>query len=126
LPSARGAAMLLASIGHGGSGSVAQAALLRQLANVIKALHDARQAAGDAQRAAEIANVVRTQLVSVSAGLPRDRDRPAARHPDADAAQIAAPGPTAATRTSVAASGVTPPASQPPGPAPAKRTDVER
>ena len=92
LPSARGAAMLLASIAHGGSGTVAQAALLRQLANVAKALHDAHQACGDAQRAAQIADVVRTQLATVSAGLPRDEAPPPHTHPDAEAARIAGQG----------------------------------
>lgn len=92
LPSARGAALLLASVAHGGTGTVAQAALLRQLANVVKALHDAHQAAGDAQRAAEIARVVRSQLVTVSAALPRDRADEADVDAAAHAARVAAQG----------------------------------
>jgi hypothetical protein len=70
VPSAKGAALLLASVGHGGTGTVAQAALLVQLANTAKALHDAHRAGGDARRAAEIARVVRAQLAAVSAALP--------------------------------------------------------
>lgn len=70
LPSARGAALLLASAARGGRGPVAEAVLLRQLANTAKALHDAHQAAGDARRAEAIAHTVRTQLAAVSARLP--------------------------------------------------------
>jgi hypothetical protein len=70
LPSARGAALLLASVAHGGTGTVAQAVLLRQLANTAKALHDAHAATGQADRAAEIAATVRAQLATVTAALP--------------------------------------------------------
>jgi len=70
LPSARGAAFLLASVGAGGKGTIAQTVLLRQLANTVKALHDARAAAGDAQRAAEIRDVVMQRLSAVHAALP--------------------------------------------------------
>jgi len=94
VPSARGAALLLASAARGGSGPVAQAVLLRQLANLAKALHDMHRAAGDAQRAAEIEQAVRGQLVLVSdrlsdAQLPADRtgDRQAQ-----EAAQVAGQG----------------------------------
>ncbi|MGI8412388.1 MAG: relaxase/mobilization nuclease domain-containing protein [Solirubrobacteraceae bacterium] len=66
VPSARGAALLLASAARGGSGPVAQAVLLRQLANLAKALYDMHRAAGDAQRAGEIELAVREQLVLVS------------------------------------------------------------
>lgn len=69
-PSARGAALLCASIGHGGQGTVAQAVLLRQLMNTTRALHDAHRAAGEARRAAEIASVARSELASVAAALP--------------------------------------------------------
>jgi hypothetical protein len=70
MPSAKGAALLLASVAHGGTGTVAQAVLLRQLANTAKALHDAHRAAGDARRAAEIARAVRAELATVGASLP--------------------------------------------------------
>ena len=58
-PSARGAALLLSSIAHGGTGTVAEAALLRQLAKTVEALRDAHVAAGDAQRAAQVTAVAR-------------------------------------------------------------------
>ena len=70
LPSARGASLLLASIAHGGVGTVAQAVLLRQLSNTIKAVYDAHQAAGQARRAAEIMGGLRANLRTVRAGLP--------------------------------------------------------
>jgi hypothetical protein len=70
LPSARGAALLLASVAAGGQGTIAQTVLLRQLANTVKALHDARAAAGDAQRAAEIRDVVMQRLSAVHDALP--------------------------------------------------------
>ena len=70
MPSAKGAALLLSSIAHGGTGTVAQAVLLRQLANTAKALHDAHRAAGEARRAAESARAVRTELATVGASLP--------------------------------------------------------
>ncbi|MFC3690485.1 relaxase, partial [Aquipuribacter hungaricus] len=66
----KGAALLLSSIAQGGKGTVAQAVLLRQLANMAKAIHDAHQAAGEAGRAAQIAAAVRTQLRSLEASLP--------------------------------------------------------
>ena len=67
--------MLLSSVARGGTGTVAQAVLLRQLANLAKALHDAHVAVGEAQTAERLAGVVRAQLVAVAA----------------DAAQAAAP-----------------------------------
>lgn len=70
LPSARGAALLLASAASGGRGRMAEAILFRQLANTARAIHDAHRAAGEAQRAAQIAAVVRDQLVAVNEALP--------------------------------------------------------
>jgi len=69
-PSARGAALLLASAAHGGRGPVAEAVLLRQLTNMARALHDAHLAVGDAQRAAQIASAVRQDLERVRQVLP--------------------------------------------------------
>jgi len=66
VPSARGAARLLASAARGGGGPVAQAVLLRQLANLAKAVHDMHCAAGELQRAGEIEQAVRGQLRQVS------------------------------------------------------------
>ena len=66
VPSARGAALLLASAARGGGGPAAQAVLLRQLANLAKAVHDMHCAAGELQRAGEIEHAVRGQLRQVS------------------------------------------------------------
>ncbi len=65
-----GAAMLLMMAARGGQGTVAQAILLRQLANLAKALYDMHRAAGDARRAAEVATAIRTQLAQVADRLP--------------------------------------------------------
>jgi len=97
LPSARGAALLLASVSAGGSGTIAQTVLLRQLANTVKALHDARAAAGDAQRAAEIRDVVMNRLQGVYDALPAAPELAAETAPVGDAqaveaARIAAQG----------------------------------
>jgi relaxase-like protein len=95
LPSARGAALLCASIATGGSGTVAQTVLLRQLANTVKALHDAHQAAGDLRRANEIRNVVMQRLTTVHAALPPEPAAVGATPEDpaaAEAARIAAQG----------------------------------
>ena len=70
LPSARGAALLCASVAAGGSGTIAQTVLLTQLANTVKALHDAHQASGDLRRANEIRDVVLQRLTMVHAALP--------------------------------------------------------
>jgi len=93
LASARGAALLCASLAAGGSGTVAQTVLLRQLAKTVKALHDAHQAAGDLRRANEIRDVVLRGLTAVHAALPAE---PAvvgvADAPAAEAARVAAQG----------------------------------
>ena len=96
-PTARGAALLLASAAHGGRGPVAEAVLLRQLANMARALHDAHVAVGDAQRAQEIATAVRQDLERVRQSLPALELSPAGPVPDLER------GPRAAT-------GVAPPA----------------
>ncbi len=69
LPSARGAALLLSSVAHGGKGAVAQAVLLRQLANTAAALYGAHKAAGEAHRAREILRVGKRELAMVQAAL---------------------------------------------------------
>ncbi len=86
-PSARGAALLLSSIAHGGSGTVAEAALLRQLAKTVAALHDAHVAAGDAQRAAAVADVLRTQMQTISDRLPTPEGTVAVGAGDAQAVE---------------------------------------
>jgi hypothetical protein len=93
LPSARGAALLCASVAAGGSGTIAQTVLLRQLANTIKALHDAHQAAGDLRRANEIRDVVLNRLSAVHDALPAEPADVAAGDPAAtEAARIAGQG----------------------------------
>jgi hypothetical protein len=77
LPSARGAALLLSSVAHGGQGAVAQAVLLRQLANTAAALYGAHKAAGEAQRAREILRIGKKELAMVEAALTPKPKRPA-------------------------------------------------
>ncbi len=77
LPSARGAALLLSSVAHGGTGAVAQAVLLRQLANTAAALYGAHKAVGEAQRAREILRVGKTELATVQAALTPKTQAPA-------------------------------------------------
>jgi hypothetical protein len=89
LPSVKGAALLLASVAAGGSGTVAQTVLLRQLANTIKALHDAQRAAGDARRADEIRDVVLQRLSDVYDRLPSEPALTTAGASDAQAADAA-------------------------------------
>jgi hypothetical protein len=127
LPSLRGASLLLASIAHGGQGTVAQAALLRQLANVAKALHDSHQAAGEAQRAAAIERVVREQLATVGAAMPA----PAAQESPVDeqalqAARLASQGQmTPRVPGSPVPALIAEPAAKPPV-VPVRETEIQR
>lgn len=84
MPSASGAAMLLISAAKGGRGAVAQAILLRQLANLAKAVYDMHQADQDARRAGQIERAIRRDLATVSARLP---DPGPVGHPEAKAAE---------------------------------------
>lgn len=68
--SAGGAAMLLASAVRGGQGTAAQAAMLRQLANLTGAVYDAAKAAGQARHAQALATDVRERLRRVHEALP--------------------------------------------------------
>ena len=94
VPSARGAALLLASAAHGGGGPVAQAVLLGQLANLAKAVHDMHRAAGELQRAGEIEQAVRGQLAQVSDRLSAAQvlERPTVDPQAHEAARLAAQG----------------------------------
>lgn len=65
---ASGAALLLIAAVQGGE--VAQAVMLRQLANLAKAIYDMHVADMDARRAAEIEQVIRGQLATVAARFP--------------------------------------------------------
>ncbi|GAA0353866.1 serine/threonine-protein kinase [Micropruina glycogenica] len=83
--SASGAAMLLISAAKGGRGAVAQAVMLRQLANLAKAVYDMHRADQDARRAAQIERAIRRDLATVSARLP---DPGPVGHPDTKAAEV--------------------------------------
>ena len=102
MASASGAAMLLVQATRGGQGTAGEAIMLRQLANLAKALYDMHKTAGEARRAAEISAAVRGQLARVAARLPEPvmagvgapastvdpqvaETTPCARRPDPDA-----------------------------------------
>ena len=87
LPSARGAALLLSSIAHGGQGAVAQAVLLRQLANTAAALYAPHKAVGEAQRAREILRVGKRDLAMVRAALTATQSSTRKPALDADTAE---------------------------------------
>ena len=69
-PSARGASLLLMAASMGGTGTDAQAIMLRQLLNVAKAVHDMHKASHDLRRARQISHMVKHQLSQVAAALP--------------------------------------------------------
>lgn len=71
-PSAQGAAFLFAAAAQPSNGALGWAVLLRQMANLAKALHDAHAARGDLQRAQEIEQAVRSELEAVRATLERE------------------------------------------------------
>lgn len=88
LPSASGAALLLASAAHAGRGPVAEAVLLRQLISVARALSEMHAAAGQAQRAAELQTLTRRELALVGESLTATGNAGRAA-PDAEAAAAA-------------------------------------
>ncbi|WP_253190745.1 relaxase/mobilization nuclease domain-containing protein [Arthrobacter sp. SRS-W-1-2016] len=69
-PSARGASLVLIAATMGGTGTAAQAIMLRQLLNVAKAVHDMHKASNDLRRARQISDLVKNQLSQVAAALP--------------------------------------------------------
>lgn len=69
-PSARGASLVFMAATMGGTGTAAQAIMLRQLLNVAKAVHDMHKASNDLRRARQISDLVKTQLSQVAAALP--------------------------------------------------------
>jgi len=89
LPSARGAALVLAAVAQPANKTLAHTVLSRQLANTVKALHDARRAAGDARAADAIRAVVTQRLMTVHAALPAEPKTPPPRVvvEDAEAAE---------------------------------------
>ncbi|MGP5288288.1 relaxase/mobilization nuclease domain-containing protein [Glutamicibacter arilaitensis] len=66
-----GAAMLLASAAHGGQGTVAQAAIVRQLLRLTQAVHDACVAGKQARQAKLLAEDTRARLVRVRDAMPQ-------------------------------------------------------
>jgi hypothetical protein len=62
--------MVLMAASMGGTGTAAQAIMLRQLLNVAKAVHDMHKASNDLRRARQISDLVKTQLSQVAAALP--------------------------------------------------------
>ena len=68
-PSAQGAALLFAAAAQPSNGALGWMVLLRQMANLAKALHDAHAARGDLQRAQEIERAVRSELEAVHTTL---------------------------------------------------------
>lgn len=70
LPSVRGAARIVAMAAKGGQGRMAQAVILRQLLNTMRALHDAHIAAGRLDEARRHESAVRDRLARVAARLP--------------------------------------------------------
>ncbi|UYY83670.1 relaxase/mobilization nuclease domain-containing protein (plasmid) [Arthrobacter sp. YA7-1] len=69
-PSARGASLVLMAATMGGTGTVSQAIMLRQLLNVAKAVHDMHKASNDLRRARQLSDLVKNQLSQVAAALP--------------------------------------------------------
>ncbi len=68
--SAGGAALIMMAASSATDTTVAYTVVLRQVMKAGEAIRDAHQAAGDAQRAAQVTNVIRTQLAAVHAQLP--------------------------------------------------------
>lgn len=66
-----GTAMLLASAARGGQGTVAQAAMIRQMLRLTQAVHDAAVAGAQARQARLLAEDTRARLVRVREALPR-------------------------------------------------------
>ncbi len=98
---AAGAALLVAASVEGGPGVTAQLAMLRQLANLSKALHDMHTAAGEAQQAARIEAAVRGELATVGARLESTLRENQAR-------KAAAQSPEAAAAVARASAGMSP------------------
>lgn len=96
LPSAAGAAYLMLAANK--PGVAGQAAVLRQMANLAKALHDMHQAEGAVRRAAAVQRAVLSDLRTVS-------DRLSAAGRTEVLAQVAAADPPAATAARVAQQG---------------------
>jgi hypothetical protein len=85
-PSAKGASLMLMAATMGGTGTAAEAIMLRQLLNVAKAVHDMHKASNDLRRARQISHMVKHQLSQVAAALPSIPAAPAPVDAEASAA----------------------------------------
>jgi hypothetical protein len=61
---------MLMAASMSGTGTAAQAIMLRQLLNVAKAVHDMHKASNDLRRARQISHMVKHHLSQVAASLP--------------------------------------------------------
>ena len=61
---------MLMAASMSGTGTAAQAIMLRQLLNVTKAVHDMHKASNDLRRARQISHMVKHHLSQVAAALP--------------------------------------------------------
>lgn len=86
-----GAAMLLASAARGGQGTVAQAAMIRQLLRLTQAVYEAAAAAEQARHAQLLAQDTRARLVRVRDALPPLVDTGGARSTSTATAVIERP-----------------------------------
>jgi len=89
---ARGVVLKLASAADPSNRALGWAVLVRQVANLAKALHDVHLAAGDVDRAREIEAMARTELADVAGRLQDAYDRPALDEQALAAAHRAAQG----------------------------------
>ncbi|MFF2317964.1 relaxase/mobilization nuclease domain-containing protein [Arthrobacter sp. NPDC058097] len=105
-PSARGASLMFMAAAMGGTGTPAQAIMLRQLLNVAKAVHDMHKASNDLRRARQISHMVKHHLSQVAAALPPVPATTAATDAEAAAAVRAS---TAGQVTGRSAGSVLPP-----------------
>jgi predicted deacylase len=85
--------MLMAAT-MGGSGTAAQAIMLRQLLNVAKAVHDMHKASNDLRRAHQISHMVKHQLSQVAAALSISAPAPAVDSEGAEAVRTSTAGQT--------------------------------
>ena len=110
-----GTAMLLAAAARTTDPAMAQALILRQMLNLMKAIADAHQAAGDARRYQGIEKAVREQLVHLARDLPNPDQAPSAVPADGPAPQRE-PGTAAQEAARVAGQGQDPLRTAPPIP----------
>jgi len=84
---------MLMAASMGGTGTAAQAIMLRQLLNVAKAVHDMHKASNDLRRARQISHMVKHHLSQVAAALPSvPATTPTAESEEAAAVRASAAG----------------------------------